>query len=133
MKLKKAAAVYRKGCDAGDPLGCWGLGGMYRNGEGLRQDNDRAHDLLVKACNGKVGDACGVLGSSYEERGEKKPALEAFQRACKIGSSGGCRLFNFYSAQWAETAADKDRHRKQSAHIYYVERRWQGLATMSSH
>ena len=46
---KRAAAYFRKACDNGHPLGCKELGAMYRDGNGVTKDADRATEALKRA------------------------------------------------------------------------------------
>lgn len=52
-----AAPLYQKACDAGDALGCSGIGFSYEVGRGVVKDVARALTLYQKACDG--GDTYG--------------------------------------------------------------------------
>ena len=41
----KAAELFKKACDGGDMRGCYNLGVMYTNGNGVEKDLDKAADL----------------------------------------------------------------------------------------
>jgi hypothetical protein len=43
---KRAAVYYRKACENGHPLGCREIGSMYRDGQGVDKDVDRATEFL---------------------------------------------------------------------------------------
>ena len=47
---QKAAKLYQKACDGGVAVGCYILGVLYDNGQGLRQDKSRAKEYYGKAC-----------------------------------------------------------------------------------
>ena len=47
----------KKACDGDDASGCYNLGVMYYNGQGVKQSNANALKYLGKACDG--GDAGG--------------------------------------------------------------------------
>jgi Sel1 repeat len=78
----------QKGCDGGDAQGCFNLGLMYANGEGVTQDKARAAQLFQQACDGGDVDGCRDLGLMYH-RGDGVPqdkakATRLFQRAARI-------------------------------------------------
>ncbi len=57
---KGAVASFAKGCDAGEPTSCMQLGLMYKEGKGMRKKNEKkAAELLKKACDAGLKDACG--------------------------------------------------------------------------
>ncbi len=59
--LIKAAYLYSKACDLNISDGCGALGGLYYNGDGVKQDSKKAAALFEKAC--KLGNqlACEML------------------------------------------------------------------------
>ncbi|WP_407932153.1 tetratricopeptide repeat protein [Campylobacter sp.] len=48
--LDKAAQLLKKACDGGERSGCGGLGVMYEQGYGVRQDKRLAKEYFSKAC-----------------------------------------------------------------------------------
>lgn len=54
----KAMKFYTKSCDGGDTEGCYNLGIMYLNGQGVKQSNSKARELFGKACDGGHIDGC---------------------------------------------------------------------------
>ena len=54
---QKAAKLFQKTCDGGDAKGCYNLGVLYENGQGLRQDKSYAKEYFGKACD--LGDQLG--------------------------------------------------------------------------
>jgi len=76
-------------CEAGDPQGC------YWQALALAFENDsderyaQAEQLLDRACDGEVADACASLGFHYLHRqsspGYVASASSAFRRACDLG------------------------------------------------
>ena len=40
----------KKACDRGSAIGCFNLGAMYFNGQGVKQDDFKAKELFGKAC-----------------------------------------------------------------------------------
>nr|WP_162973517.1 SEL1-like repeat protein [Helicobacter pylori] len=59
--LTKAAYLYSRACDLKESDGCGTLGGLYYNGDGVKQDSKKAAALFEKAC--KLGNqlACEML------------------------------------------------------------------------
>jgi TPR repeat protein len=47
---KRAAELYRKGCDGGEAESCARLARLYQTGTGVDRDIDKANDLLNRAC-----------------------------------------------------------------------------------
>ena len=47
---QKAAQLYQKACDGGIAEGCFGLGVLYENGKGIRQNFSTAKQYYSKAC-----------------------------------------------------------------------------------
>lgn len=56
--FSKAAILFQKACDGGEALGCYNLGLMYANGQGVRQDYFKATELYKKACDLKLELGC---------------------------------------------------------------------------
>jgi uncharacterized protein len=98
---KSAAKLWKEACEAGNPSGCYELSIMYRDGEGMQADPDKAKALLVKACDGDEGRACFNLALledpvGSDEDGEdggtsKKPSPQASKRAFAYFEKG-CSL-----------------------------------------
>ena len=67
----------------------------YDDGEGVKQDKQKAVELYRKACEGESMDSCYNLADSYEEgEGVEKDidkAIELFTRVCVSGDSEGCQ------------------------------------------
>jgi TPR repeat protein len=75
---------------------CARYGVELRDGTGVaKKDPGRALALETKACDGKYGGGCNVLGWAYRKgtlgmpRDDKK-AIEMFRKACDLGSGLGC-------------------------------------------
>ena len=56
----KAAELFKKACDGGKMSGCYNLGVMYNNGNGVEKDLGKAAELFKKACDG--GEMLGCRG-----------------------------------------------------------------------
>ena len=61
----KAAELYKKACDGGNMSGCFNLGIMYANGNGVEKDLGKAAELFKKACDSDIADGCRMLGALY--------------------------------------------------------------------
>lgn len=48
--IKKAASLYDKGCQLGEPSGCTNLAVIYRDGIGVPADETKAIELVRRAC-----------------------------------------------------------------------------------
>ncbi|MFM8541265.1 MAG: tetratricopeptide repeat protein [Nitrospira sp.] len=49
---------YKVQCDRGDAIGCFNLGTMYENGDGVKQSDTGALNYYGKACDLKDEDGC---------------------------------------------------------------------------
>ena len=64
---QKAAELLQKACDSGEASGCWALGYLYKNGEGIKQNFSTAKQYFGKACD--LGDQLGC--DDYRKLNEK--------------------------------------------------------------
>ena len=48
----KAFESFKKACDGGNMRGCFNLGAMYANGDGVEKNEQKAAELYKKACDG---------------------------------------------------------------------------------
>ena len=90
----KAAELLKKACDSGAALGCYNLGVLYDNGQGVKQNYHKAAELYQKACDGGDAGGCLVLGVLYENgQGVKQDfstAKQYYGKACDLGLQLGC-------------------------------------------
>ena len=68
----ESSFVAKKACDSGNMRGCYNLGVMYTNGDGVEKDFGKAVQLFKKACDGGDMDGCRNLGVMYEKVMEQK-------------------------------------------------------------
>ena len=61
----KAAELFKKVCDGGEMRGCYNLGVMYTNGNGVEKDLGKAVQLFKKACDGGNIHGCRGLDIIY--------------------------------------------------------------------
>ncbi|WP_229304299.1 tetratricopeptide repeat protein [Helicobacter pylori] len=59
--LTKATYFYSKACELKDGWGCSFLGGLYYNGDGVKQDSKKAATLFKKACKLGYKKACEMI------------------------------------------------------------------------
>ncbi|WP_231229597.1 tetratricopeptide repeat protein [Helicobacter pylori] len=59
--LIKAAYFYSKACELKEGDGCGALGGLYYNGDGVKQDSKKVATLFEKACKLGYKKACEML------------------------------------------------------------------------
>lgn len=82
-------------CERGEPVSCWRLGHMYRNGaSGLPRDPSQAAALFRRACESGSTHGCVSLGIAHRDgRGVAKEPARAAQllgSACAAGDADGC-------------------------------------------
>ena len=65
---QKAAQLYQKACDSGEAGGCFGLGLLYQNGQGVRQNFSTAKQYYGKACDLGIQKGCDLY-RKLNERG----------------------------------------------------------------
>lgn len=92
----EALARFEKACNAGETLGCVGLGILYLRAEAVPKDTERARTLFEKSCEAGEPTACAYLAEMYKDGegvGVHYPkALEYGRRACEAGEAYGCYL-----------------------------------------
>jgi TPR repeat protein len=92
----EAHARFERACNAGESLGCVGLGGLYLYAEGVAKDAKRALELFDKSCDAGEPLACAYLGEMYKDGngvgGHLPKALEYGRRACEAGEPYGCNV-----------------------------------------
>lgn len=80
-KTEEAVEAYEKAAAAGYPMATYALGNLYRFGDGVEQDADKAMSLLNQAAGKGVLEAEYVLGwMAYRGEGREKPDAAEAQR-----------------------------------------------------
>lgn len=91
---KKAAELYKIGCDDNEPGSCSALGMLYFKGNGVKQSHKSAFELFKKSCKNIGATGCFYLAHAYKEgigtRQDFKLAKEYFGKACDWGLQEGC-------------------------------------------
>jgi hypothetical protein len=106
----------QQACDGGEMRGCYDLGIMYEDGDGVPQDSRRAAELYQQACNGgyeafncesiieaeRLEQACDggnmegcynlgwMYRAGFSVRQSDTRAAELYQQACDGGEMEGC-------------------------------------------
>jgi serine/threonine protein kinase len=87
--IEKAVRLHKKGCDAGDAHGCWGLGELYEGRPNIMQDAAMAFTLFSRACELQTW-ACTAMAYKYlHGKGipkNEESAIELFRTGCGHGS-----------------------------------------------
>ncbi len=115
VPIARAQAAYKRGCDAGDQLGCAYLAGLFETGaDGSTPDLGKAARLYGAACRAGEPTSCASLGRMTElGRGTKrdpKAAAKLFDQACKGGEPSGCeRLARLHRRSVAGFSSDPKR------------------------
>jgi uncharacterized protein len=89
-------------CMQGDPAGCINLGGLYKKGENVAKDAEKAAFYLRKGCDSQceeacgewIGISCGSLAPYYLSgvggRKDEARALMLYDRACRFDFAPAC-------------------------------------------
>ncbi len=106
MKQDKSRAkeFYGKACELEDADGCFIVGSMYDNGEGVKQDYTKAREYYTKACELESATGCNNLGSMYYNgegvKQDKSRAKEFYGKACDLGGFQlGCDNYRVLNEQ----------------------------------
>ncbi|WP_284125622.1 tetratricopeptide repeat protein [Parerythrobacter aestuarii] len=97
-----ARVLWQGACDAGNPAACHEVAVVYRDGEGVPADAERAKQLFEQACTGGFGDSCFNLGNKAE--GETR--LSYFERGCALDSVGSCARIGMAYRDGKDTGKD---------------------------
>ncbi len=99
---EQAVELFQTACfheEDPQPKACAALGLAYLAGKGVedeRKDEDKAIELLQKACDFDYAAGCVQLGDLFAERRKgrvkenREQAAKAYQRACKLDARYGC-------------------------------------------
>lgn len=91
---KKAMALAKPGCDTGDALSCYAVGGLLET-DGKPADEAKALELYEKACTAKASEGCAELAAVYmsgrTSAGPDGPkAVDYLKKACALGDRTSC-------------------------------------------
>lgn len=92
-----SASDDRLACEAGDQSACTSLGVRFDTGDGVREDSERALEILDAACRNGNADGCAEHATLVRDgRGTRRNlprAARAFEKACDDGSQIGCTRY----------------------------------------
>ncbi len=92
----KAKQYYEKACELNIKEACNGLGLLYFDGDGVKQDRTQAVSYFKKACELEYGEACGILGLLYLDgdgvKQDRTQAVNYFKKACELGYGETCDI-----------------------------------------
>jgi TPR repeat protein len=93
-RFSEASPLFDKACMGGGWEACKDLGIMYRYGQGIPEDDNKAAGLFAKACDAGNALGCTNLGALYANgKGVDKDDTRAaafYNRACDAGDAMGC-------------------------------------------
>ncbi len=88
-------------CNFGSMYACQKLGVKYADGEGVKQDYEKAKIYLDKACTGNDAEGCLGLGTLYfDGKGVKRNRYKGkmyIEKACNLGLNGACNILKALS------------------------------------
>ena len=94
QNYQQAFKYYKKACELNDKFGCFNLGVMYAEGQGVKQDFAEAFKFAKKACDLNDMGACYNLGLWYGEgQGVRQDFVNArkyYEKACNANFAWAC-------------------------------------------
>jgi serine/threonine-protein kinase len=109
-RFSDAAPLFDKACSGGGWVACKDLGIMYRNGQGVTEDDQRAAGLFSKACDAGNALGCTDLGVLYANgKGvaeDDSRAASYYAKACNAGDALGCS--NLGNSYWNGRGVSND-------------------------
>ncbi|MXP46517.1 hypothetical protein GRI43_03790 [Altererythrobacter luteolus] len=91
--LREATQLWRSACEEDNATGCYHLGVVYRDGEGVKRSNARASELFEKACDLGSGKACfnrSLEAASSASDPDFTKQIRFLHRGCDLGSMRSC-------------------------------------------
>jgi TPR repeat protein len=108
-----------KAADAGDTQAAYSLGGIYMNGNGVAQDDDKAFILMSKAANAGMMEAQGTLGYLYSSgRGTSKDAYQSVVWTVKAAEQGGLTSLYNIARDYSEGTGLPQDNDKAARYMY---------------
>jgi len=94
-KSDKIQRLYRRACEHKSGTGCFSMGMLYEQGEGVLASPVNAVKFYTKACDLKHGEACYRLAQAYQDgkgaREDVYRSRECMRKACEAGYAQACR------------------------------------------
>ena len=80
--LKKAFKFYKKACDGGHALSCFGLGGFYHEGKAVAKDDKKAIEFFKKACDMGYESGCTMAAVMDGDNADLAKAYAQHKKDC---------------------------------------------------
>jgi TPR repeat protein len=111
---ERAAQLFGKACDGGDPLGCSRLGLAHLAGAGVPQDLELAASLVRFACYNNEYSACTEMDRMLAQHGSEieaaqREAVDRHGKGCAAGNAEDCYRLGLLLEYGQGTPRDLDR------------------------
>ena len=95
--LAKAFKFYKKACDGGYALSCFGLGGFYHEGKAVAKDDKKALEFFERACDTGYESGCTMADVMDGDNANLAKASEQHKKDCDSkGDILACGLFALF-------------------------------------
>lgn len=90
----QAKKYFEKACDLKENSGCFNLGVLYYQGQGVEKNLKKAASFYTKACDLNYSNGCHLLGNLYYSgqgvSQNTNKALQYYSKACDLKYAEGC-------------------------------------------
>ena len=80
--LQKAFKFYKKACDGGHALSCFGLGGFYHEGKAVAKDDKKALEFFERACDTGYESGCTMAAIMRGDAADITNASAQYKKDC---------------------------------------------------
>ncbi len=91
---------FEKDCNDGKTISCYNMGLMYEHGDGVDNNDEKALDFYIKACDKNYFKSCTKAALIYEEsktvKEDMNKALHLYSKACGGEDGFGCHNVAIY-------------------------------------
>ncbi|WP_298081663.1 tetratricopeptide repeat protein [uncultured Campylobacter sp.] len=95
--LAKAFKFYKKACDGGHALSCFGLGGFYHEGKAVAKDDKKALEFFERACDTGYESGCTMAAIMSNNDTDKAKMSAQQKKDCDSkGDILACGLFALF-------------------------------------
>ena len=92
--LAKAFKFYKKACDGGHALSCFGLGGFYHEGKAVAKDDKKALGFFERACDTGYESGCTMAAIMRGDAADITNASAQYKKDCdNKGDIFACGVF----------------------------------------
>lgn len=92
--FKKAFKFYKKACDGGHALSCFGLGGFYHEGKAVAKDDKKAIEFFERACDTGYESGCTMAAIMRGDATDITNASAQYKKDCdNKGDIFACGVF----------------------------------------